>query len=422
MRNAIYRIVAAALPALFLSSCEPAGPAHWKHPDGWDKTCADVQALEKYRCPKPTEFASVFSFGFADDHMPADPAKFEALLVKLKAAGFNTIHTAYRPDRPAACGRHGMKLMIDFLYTGHLVYKTPEACQAVCKAVEGDPNVWGYDVWNQVIGSETVGKGRRRDVNNVRRWDPSHPAYVGTWGDKGLDYIPNADVLGYYDLAWGKPEVLEKHFVHLMAARNHAIKTDAIFYSWLGVPSGTAGEENYRRCLWSANTGIACGLKGAMWFLGTNMMDEKTHEWKPAGLDIARVNKAIVPVGQELMAMKGPVAVYSTPVTATPAGVPLAGPRMPTGLEGCAFPKDGPFQPVRGEFLVGLFKDAAGRDVAYIVNHSAVGKQEIAMKGWHHRTAEMFSPEDGTWHVFKYGGTVEITLAPGESRLVRYEK
>src|SRR5262245_10569264 len=47
----------------------------------------DPTALEKQRCPKPTEFAVVFSFGYAGDHMPKDDDKFEELLKKIKAGG-----------------------------------------------------------------------------------------------------------------------------------------------------------------------------------------------------------------------------------------------------------------------------------------------------------------------------------------------
>src|SRR5262245_33836119 len=37
---------------------------------------ADLAKLEKQRCPKPSEFAIVFSFGYAADLMPQDDGDF----------------------------------------------------------------------------------------------------------------------------------------------------------------------------------------------------------------------------------------------------------------------------------------------------------------------------------------------------------
>ena len=42
--------------------------------------------LDKQRCPRPTEFALVFSRGYGGDDMPKEDEKFEALLVKINAA------------------------------------------------------------------------------------------------------------------------------------------------------------------------------------------------------------------------------------------------------------------------------------------------------------------------------------------------
>ena len=77
-------------------------------PAGWDKIAADQAALDKYRCPKPAQFAIVFSWGYATDMFPKDDAQFEQIVVKAKAAGFNVFHTSYTPARVSLCRKHGV--------------------------------------------------------------------------------------------------------------------------------------------------------------------------------------------------------------------------------------------------------------------------------------------------------------------------
>ena len=70
---------------------------------------ADV-APERQRAPKPSAVALVFSAGYAGDHLPKDDARFEKLLIAIKAGGFNTVHTTYTKARVALCKKHGVKL------------------------------------------------------------------------------------------------------------------------------------------------------------------------------------------------------------------------------------------------------------------------------------------------------------------------
>src|SRR4051812_3863346 len=92
---------------------------------------ARADDLDKQRCPKPTRFALVFSFGYASDLMPKDDARFEELLVKIKAAGFNTIHCTYTEKRLDLCKKHGILAMIDLLAPEHHVYNSPDKAKAV---------------------------------------------------------------------------------------------------------------------------------------------------------------------------------------------------------------------------------------------------------------------------------------------------
>ncbi|KPK41761.1 MAG: hypothetical protein AMK72_14940 [Planctomycetes bacterium SM23_25] len=170
---------------------------------------------EPARPPKPAEFANVFSFGYGSDEMPKDDARFDALLARIKAAGFNTIHCTYTGNRLALCRKHGVKMMVDLLAadTGHHVYKTVEIAKALCESLRGNPDLWGYNIWNDEFGK--TGLGRLRDLANVRTWDPTHPAYCGTYRTHGMGHLTSADVFGYYDFHWRRGP--EAHFPHLMA-------------------------------------------------------------------------------------------------------------------------------------------------------------------------------------------------------------
>ena len=127
---------------------------------------------------------------------------------------------------------------------------------------------------------------------------------------KGLD---NPDVFGYYDFHWKRG--INQHFSHLLAYSNWAKERDAVFYTWLSCTSGLPGKGNYNRNLWSANTGIACGLKGIMWFLADDMMDRKTLEWTETGKDIIKVNKEIAPLAKEIAKLGHPTEIFATPIT-----------------------------------------------------------------------------------------------------------
>ena len=149
-------------------------------PADWDKIQADPVALARYRCPKPAEFVLLFSLGHASDLMPRDDVRFDRLLAEVKAAGFNTIHCTHTDQRLELCRKHGVKMMIDFLAEDRRehVYKNAADCQALCGKLRGNPQVWGYNIWNGSFSGS--GAGRQRDILNVRRWDPTHPVFIGT--------------------------------------------------------------------------------------------------------------------------------------------------------------------------------------------------------------------------------------------------
>ena len=379
--------------------------------------------LEKQRCPRPAEFASVFSFGYGGDNMPKDDGRFEQLLKKIKEAGFNVVHCSFTDRRLELCGTCGVRMMIDFLDAErHHVYKNMDGAKAVAAKVKGNRAVWGYNIWNERFGK--MGPGRRRDILNVRRWDPTHPAYAGTYRTYGLRHLVHSDVLGYYDYHWKRGP--DQHFPHLLAYWAAAKASNSCFYRWVSTDSGLPGKGNYNRSLYTVNTSIACGLKGVLWFLGTRMMDPQTLEWKPIGGDITKVNRQIMPLREEIMKIGSPAAIYSTPITKTLKDRPLPDGKtsmMPPGLEKNGSPRDFWIQPAGGEFVMGVFCDEQKRDAIFVANHNAYAEQQVTLKLTKAVKASLFNRGQGKWvQMPAAGGSVRLQLAPAGGELLRFEK
>lgn len=379
----------------------------------------DLAKLEKQRCPKPAEFALIFSFGYAGDHMPADDAKFDELLTKIKAADFNIIHCTYTEKRLALCKKHGIKMMIDLLADAH-VYKTPEKAQALCEKLRGNADVWGYNIWNDPFGKSV--EGRKRDINNVRMWDPTHPAFCGTYRAVGMSKLTNPDVFGYYDFHWKRGT--GQHLPHLLSYSNWAKERDAWYYTWLSATSGIAGKGNFNRSLYSANTGIACGLKGFFWFLADDLMNKKTLEWTEAGRDIIKVHREIAPLRKEIVKLSHPSAIFTTAITKTlnNDAVPDTKKEVyPPGMENRAVPKDFWLQPASGEFLFGVFTDDARRDCVFLANNNAYVEQNASLKLSRKSRSEIFNRKDARWQPIELrDGALTLTLNPGGGELLRF--
>jgi hypothetical protein len=383
----------------------------------------DAADLEKQRCPRPAEFALVFSRGYAGDDMPKEDDRFEELLRKIKDGGFNTIHCTYTPKRLELCKKHGIKMMVDLLSVqDHHVYQSPEKAKAVCEKLRNNPDVWGYNVWNDIFGKSV--EGRKRDINSVREWDPTHPAFSGTYRTGGMNRLTNPDVFGYYNFHWKRG--VNQQFPHLLQYSQWASERNAVFYRWLETDAGQAGKGNFNRSLYSVNTSIACGLKGVLWFLGTSLMNPKTLEYTTNGTDITKVNKEILPLAKEIAKIGNPIAIHSTPMTRTVNNQELPDGKkelMPPGLEGHAFPADFWARPVSGEFLAGVFKYGADQDALFLANHNAYAGQEVRLKLAGERKAELFNRREGKWQALKVkDGILDVSLPPAGGELLRFSR
>jgi len=391
-------------------------------PGNAQEPAADAAKLMKQRCPKPTEFATVFSFGYGGDQMPKDDAKFEELLKRIKEGGFNVIHTSYTDKRLELCKQHGVKLMVDFLdIDNHHVYKSADKAKAVAEKLRGNPAVWGYNIWNDHTRGREA--GRERDINTVRTWDPTHPAYSGGCANDNNRLFTNADVMGYYDFHWERG--IQLHFPHLLQYLDGARKHDSYVYTWLSWRPYKYSD-HYHRSLWSANTCIACGYKGIMWFLGSGFMDTNTLQWKQGKTHILEVHKEIVPLRQQIMKIGLPVAVYSTKITKSNENKPLPEGKaemMPPGLEKNSFPADFWIRPTSGEFVMGVFRDDQQREAIFVANHNSQAPQKVTLKLGKPVKASQFDRKGGKWQDLPVNsGTLTFDLGKAAGELLRFEK
>ncbi len=381
---------------------------------------------------RPDQFHSIFSFGYGGDDFPEDPQQFEKLARRIAEEGqFSAILCGYTEERARICEALGLRMMVDLLHPAHHVYRAPEAATALLEELRGQPDsvVMGYHLWSDRIGGSV--DGRVRDIRLVRRHDPTRATYSASYrGDSLGSLAAESVVFGWYDFHWKRG--IHRRFPQLLHAWRLAGQHDSVFYELLSTDSGRPGAGNFNRSLWSVNTGIACGMKGCLWFIGSRQMNARTGEWTGYGLDINRVNAEVMPLRDELMRLGTPVAVYSTPITLDMNNRPVpaaadGGDVYPPGLDAHAFPPDFPVQAEAGEFLMGVFEpvgdadaDGDGSLVLFIANHNAYLEQEVRLRGAGITGAEMFDRSESRWRPLPPDrGAIGFQLPPAGGELLR---
>jgi len=371
--------------------------------------------------PAPKEFANVFSVGYGTvDHFPKNTAEFEKLLVNLKGAGYNTIHCVYSDERLELCRKHGMKIMIDVLAwqegaeTDIRRPRQQGKIQAICKKVQNDDAVWGYNLWNERLDKFSPGgiDACNRLLYMLRKWDPTHPVWIGTY----LNYFSgslttNPGCYGYYDYHWQRG--MQWHFGLLKGWKPHVEKQDAYLGRWLL-------RTDHNRCMYTLNTSIAYGLKTCIWFI--------CGPWHPANPKwdgkhfLCQIGREMHTLWPELGRIGRPLAVYTTPTTKTP-GNEGKEKGNPAGIAG--IPEDFWMQVKGGEVLVGHFKYDNEHDALYVANHNAMAGQKIVMdfQGNHSgkpSKVELFDRKAGQFVELKLSGrAATLDLGPGGGELLR---
>ncbi len=387
------------------------------------RICAEEVTDATRERPRPTEFYSIFNFGYGGDDFPADDAAFEKIVRRLAEEGrFNAILCGYTERRAEICERYGMKMMVDLLNDSHHVYQNPAAARALCVQLRNHPVIMGYHLWSDRMGS--TGPGRARDIRNVQQWDPTHPTYAATYQTRGgIEHLAGSDIFGWYDFHWKRG--IHRRLPSLLHAWRVARQHDTLFYELLATDSGMPGEGNFRRSLWSVNTGIACGMKGCLWFIGTRQMNPADGQWTQRGRDINRVNAEVLPLRHEILRLRNPVAIYTTPITRDMNNRPVGdgtAPVMPAGWESQGFPEDFWLQPIRGEFLMGVFRNPSGGTSVFVANHNAYAEQQVSWRLGRDVTARIFDRPTARWRELPADqGVIGFSLDAGGGELLTFE-
>jgi len=365
---------------------------------------------------RPTQYAIIFNMGYAADHFPQDAEAFERVVASVKKAHFNTIWCKYTDARAEICRRHGMKIMVDLLVPEHHVYKNPDGARALCERLRESDVVYAYHLWSDRIGG-TI-EGRSRDVANVRRWDPNHPTYVGSYHARTIGDLKDADLIGYYDFHW----LRGGHFRHLFRILDAARRTGALFLRYTHADPGRVGIGNYNRVLYTVATANAFGQKGYTYHYVGGTINTDTGEWGPLIKDLARVNAEVAKLGPELMKIGNPTAVCSTPITRTAKDDPVEEPAVPA--EFGPVPAAYWFRVARGEAIVGVFRAQGGRDALVLANHNAYQSQGMSLE-FHVpvKSVRLFDRKQGEWTELDIAGRrVEFPIPPAACELVQIER
>lgn len=348
----------------------------------------------------PKEFAFTLSPGYGTkDHFSNVPAEFENLLVNMKKSGFNTIHCVYRDWRAELCRKHGVRMMIDVLAWGEGAgtdIRRPEQrpqVRAICEKVRGDDAVWGYNLWNETMSyfGRPDGKGIDDYIAMLKRWDPTHPVWVGTYrvsGANGPRQRPG--VHGYYDYAWQRGFLW--HYADLQWFQGYVPSQDGCIGRWV---QGS----NYNGDSFTLNTSLAFGLKVVIWFIGGPFDKQGNVDEKHRFRHLIRIGQEMQTLYPELGKIGRPGAVYSTPTTKTHDNKDKNR-DVPWRLK--PFPEDFWFRVAQGEAVAGFFAYPTGEDAVFVANHNAYAPQrmtvEIAESARGERTAvELFDRSAGQW-------------------------
>jgi hypothetical protein len=365
---------------------------------------------------QPKRFAIIFNTGYGGDHLPKDPSEFEKLVKTVKEAHFNVILCAYDPKRAAICKKHDVQLFVDLLVPEHHVYKETEACKKLLESLRNNPTIFGYHLWSDNIAGTAA--GRSRDVKNVHEWDPTHPAYVGSYRMSKVGAVEGMDLFGYYDFHWTRGG----HWAHLNLALRVTKARQIPFLRYDAADPGLIGKGNPNRAGYTIATSIPFGLKGYMFHYAGGIIDARTGQLDALGKDVQKVNARFASIGPELMRLTQPIAVYSTPIATDARDRKMDAVALPAGL--ASIPPEAWFHAKSGEVLIGVCRDAANRDVLILACHNPFRSQDVtlAFKAGT-KKAERFNHRQGDWQVLPIADRqTRVTVEDYAVELVRVER
>ena len=173
---------------------------------------------------------------------------------------------------------------------------------------------------------------------------------------------------------------------------------------------------DYCRSTWTMNTGIAAGMKTAVWFI--------CGPWHPHNPGAFNTNDVLCVIGRdyqklwpEIGKIGRPVKIFSTPSTARNIKRTPSDPDIPIGV---AIPADFPIQVKNGEVLFGHFRYPDGTDALYMANHQFFAPQDIALEVKKGLTLEMFDRQTGEWKNLEPAeGLIKLRMLGASGELLR---
>jgi hypothetical protein len=159
-----------------------------------------------------------------------------------------------------------------------------------------------------------------------------------------------------------------------------------------------------------------------MYHYAGGVVNNKTWELDDLGKDLQKVNAKFASVGAELMKLRHPTAVYSTPITTDAKNDKLAAAAIPGGLS--AVPEQSWFKVAAGEVLIGVCQDAAGKDVLMLACHNPYQSQDVTLQFKDGvKKAEWFDRAKGAWKALSVAeGKTRVSVEDYAVELVRIER
>lgn len=347
------------------------------------------------------------------------------------AAGIRVLGDEVGPEGLQVARATGLKLLVGRIGLDPTVLRDKTDRERVARtlaALRRERAVWGYLITRPALEPELKAVGLVAGF--VRRHDPDHPlivplvpcdAFVGP-------ALETPDYARYLERFFAAVEPAVLYSLHLPFRK---LGPPALYFENLELmrkasPSRRVPFLVTIRCAempgmepvaearlrWLANTALAYGAKGVVWlgYYGRGGMvtpeglETKAYRW------VAALNRELEALGDQLLGLTS-TAVYHV------GEIPSGATRLPThGLLGAV---EG------GEFLVGMFKDAEGRDYCLLINKSherrAIARLTINRPC---EAVHWYDPQGRRWEpmaavVDRFQTRVEFPLLPGSARLLR---
>ena len=288
----------------------------------------------------------------------------EARVRAMAEAGFTVVNAS--EDELATVARHGLKAMV------------PTKDPAVAARLAVNQAVWGYHLGDEPF-PEAVFAGIGAQFRAFEQAAPRQVPFVNmlsTTGDFLRSYMSDARPpllsFDYYQWWWGSDRYFEKLEQFREAAVRAGVPLAACFEVSAnpGVEWGdeTRLPDNDRRLRQSVYTSMAYGVTGIEWFHADMAFSAGAGVLTPVGCDVAAINHEVGPLGRVLAGLRSVDVFHTAP--------------LPAGTR--SLPKEHWVQTIPEErgagVVLGMFRDAEGRDYAMVANRDYRDAQTVVIK------------------------------------------